>query len=539
MKGEQEKGHEHVEEQPAGFPKEIQDRIDLYRKSTFRQVWILGGVLFTVVTTLFVAALFIIPPDTIKTLQQHVTTAPNPINGQPASTIQAGGQTDFLKVFVPVIILAGGFVVGTLGLKRLEHFDTEIAQLRNDLTERGFAERRVTLQAQDSFRKQVDGRLKEVAGQVETQAQRFVSQAVEDQERKLNERQTGFREWVENIIKLVEERLDPHLWLADHKESLEHMEGIFTMGVAHERVSQFFREQKDDVALTVARYAVDNNLPGTADGFFNLATVLSKKGQQPLALQVAKNGLERYPKDVDLLACAINCSQGMGLMDDTRNFCKHLKGIPYSRWNWRAFVFSGDYLEADDGVEEAMELYELFRQNIPDDERAYSQPGKYYATLGHYQEAITVLEKGLKACRRAAQSAFTLSEIYADIGEYEKAIWACNRGLESNAEAQPSASQAAMLWQRSAARDALIHKIAQEKNETDEFWTVDEPILFLSRLCVKDYITAINMDDAIPPFRERGPQRIEILIALLKTHGASDDMVADVIGQVSNEKKVT
>nr|VFK56560.1 MAG: TPR repeat-containing protein [Candidatus Kentron sp. TUN] len=215
-------------------------------------------------------------------------------------------------------------------------------------------------------------------------------------------------------------------------------------------------------------------------------------------------------KASDLLSSSIKYLSSNGDIDDADKLIERLQGVPKEYWNWRAFVFLGDYLKLMDRFDEAFALYEEFKQQLPHDERAYSQHGGVFQQWGKHDRAIEIFEEGLRKTQKAPQTALMLAESYIEVGEYVKAIVSTERAIEGTADEQPSANIAEIFWTRAKARDALIHTNAiTEQAELAE--SIGSAIV--------DYQAALSMPDRIGQYMIRGPQRIQVLQLYARDHG--------------------
>jgi len=482
------------------------------------QVWGICAVFLLIIAAMSAGALLLIPASTLSAIQAGAVP-------------EGAGEADFVEMLTPILIVGLGFVIGFLGLKRLEHFDMEIEALRASVASAILEERKLLADDLRAARLQIDKRFDEVRQDVEALVERYATALLSKRQKGLEERLAVGEERAERMIRTIQEELTPYSWLAEKADEITDYTGVLTMGNAHERVTALYADGKADAAVQVATYAVENQLPGSTDDFHNLGSELTRRDQDTLAVKIADLGLQAFPDDVDLLSDGVEWSSQIGDTQRAEELYNQLRSIDLSLWNWRAFTFAGNLLELTHRPEEAMKVYEEFRAQLPDDERGYSKPGIYYRRLGKYAEAVDILEKGLAACRRCSQVAFGLSEVYLEQGRYEKAIHAADRALESNAGEQPSVNQSAVLWNRALAQDALFHK---ELSAIARDAELDQLVLDLARSAAIDYRTSLEMLDSIPPFHVRGPQRIRIMKSELLRRGLSEEKVQEVVGDEPN-----
>ena len=490
---------------------EIRDRINELEKREVRNLWVQGFVFLFLVGLIIACALFFIPPDVINKIQA----------GNPSFT----PQTDFLKLAMPVLAVVIGFLISFLGLKRLGQFDAEIENLRKSLELRLSEERLSSENQRVTFRDEISARLKEIKDTVTVVSEKYVAEAIEE---KKSEVISGFNEFIsktESVIQEIQEKLEPYSWLSSRSEEVDLLVGINSVGVAHKKVTQLFAEGKADLAIKITEHVIQENITGDANDFHNLAAQLAREDLFLLASKLISCGLKLYPNNVDLLADGIKYFSSNGDIDDAEKVINMLNCIPRKYWNWRAFVFLGDYFELLGQYDSAIALYEDCKKELPYEERAYSQHGGIFKKLGKYDKSIEILEKGLKLIPKAPQTALLLAQSYIEVGNYDKAINAVDRGIQGTADSQPSANISALLWTRAEAKDSLIHsKSVSNKDQLKEL--IESAIL--------DYRAAMSMPDSISLYRVRGNQRISLLklfakereLEIVETEDGSEQVMA-------------
>jgi tetratricopeptide (TPR) repeat protein len=501
-----------------GLRDELAGQVAAARRDILRRVWVIGALFFIAVAALAIAAIRLIPLSTLQNLQRGII--PSGLLG-----------SDFLKFFIPIVTLVVGFVAGSLWLRRP---GSATADIRSSLTSQILEERKLSSQERDAFRKELEERIGELRQSIQAWADRYATEALESRAKGVEERFSRFTAEAQDIISKVESRLEPYKWLQEKRGELDYLVGVFTMGAAAERVAGFFSREKTDLAVGVAKYAIDEKLPGTASAYRALAAELARHAQEPLAVQVIDLGLSRFPKDVDLLSEGIAYAASLGDMTKAEDLYGRLGRVDHAKWNGSTFIVAGDYLEAAGRVEGALALYGTFRQRIPDDERGYTRAALLLRKTGKHDEAIQVLEAGVAACRRCAQTAFALLEIYLQRGEYEQAILMANRASESTAEEQASVDQAAITWNRAIAQDSLIHKMLDgQKGRTPK-----AKLLGLARGAVLDYTTSVKMMEALPAFKARADERQAVLRSLLTKAGVDEGQILKVFGKNGSNGQV-
>nr|VFK34680.1 MAG: Tetratricopeptide repeat-containing protein [Candidatus Kentron sp. MB]VFK76897.1 MAG: Tetratricopeptide repeat-containing protein [Candidatus Kentron sp. MB] len=433
-------------------------------------------------------------------------------------------RNPFLSEFaVQIIITVAVFLLGFLGLQRLGQFDTVILK-----------ERELAGDERRDFRSEINTRLEEIRSTTKTVSEEYVAKAVEQRQKEVLKGVDELEEKTKARIKEIENKLEPYRWLESRSNEVDSLVGIDSIGTAEDKVTELFQDDKPDMAIRVAEHALDTQISGSPDDFHNLAAELGRQELYSLASRVVQRGLEYFPQNVDLLSSGIKYLSSNGDIDAADKLTEKLEGVPKGHWNWRAFVFLGDYLELVGRFDAAFTLYEEFKKQLPHEERAYSQHGGVFKKWGNYDKAIEIFEEGLRKTRKAPQTALLLAESYIEVGEYAKAIAAAGRAIEGTADAQPSANIAASFWTRAIAKDALIHA-----NEITEQAELAEYI----GSAIADYQAAMSMPDRLDVYMLRGPQRIQALQLYARSHGIVDaddnkaEALLDLLQQLGGNQK--
>lgn len=214
-----------------------------------------------------------------------------------------------------------------------------------------------------------------------------------------------------------------------------------------------------------------------ADGYHNKAIIYSIGGNKKQAINICLEGLEHYPNNVVLLADTIMYCSESGDMDRAAQFFQIMRQtIPYRRWNWRAFIFSLDYLIEEDPIKNEVICREIIancKKFLPFEERAYKSESELEAALGNTQRSIEVLMEAVDTHPNACQCALALADIQLEIGQYEEVVKTVNYGISASAEVQPSINIPYLLLVRTLAKDAMLHKksfsgCSPNRKEVDE-----------------------------------------------------------------------
>ncbi len=481
-----------------------------------RRFFVLSIIMLLALLAVGILAIAYIPSDALMKIQDGATIKPS--------------ESDYIKWLLSVIAIGFGAVIGFLGLKRLQHFDGEIDSLRKQIYSQIKDERIFSKDERNSFYNSMAHRLDEFEGIIEALSLKTVYEAVGEKEAALKNLMEEHSKTSSSLLEELKTELSPFDWLGEEKrQAIEFSkrylidESEISIGRLHEIVSSSTRGSDSyGVAVKLTLRAVEGNAVGDAIDFHNLAAEFARNDSYSIAARIVERGLKIHSKDVDLIADAIKYFSGYGEIAKASEYSKSLFSIKKENWNWRCFVFLGDYYEQIGSYEQANQLYEEYKKWQPYDERAYSQQGGILYRTGRYKEAIEVFSQGLRSCPRAAQTSLYLARSYIQIGEYKNAVSTLSRALESTADSQPSINISSIFWTRAEAKDSLAHSI-HSKVDLDSKSIVD--FVSLINSCIADYELSSNMVDSLSVYKMRSIQRITILKSLARSVGVDDDLI--------------
>lgn len=196
-----------------------------------------------------------------------------------------------------------------------------------------------------------------------------------------------------------------------------------------------------------------------ADDYHNKACDMARRGNYKRASNFCMEGLKRYPMNVNLLADTINYSSKCGDMRvaDTHYFM--LRKLPFSRWSWRAFTFSCDYLLASNPIENEEEIRLLVKQYktvLPYDEKACVAESELENALGNHEQSMKILTESIQHYSNASVCALHLADMQFERGMYEDVVKTCNYGIAASAEPWPSINTPYLLLLRAMSKDQIL-----------------------------------------------------------------------------------
>lgn len=221
----------------------------------------------------------------------------------------------------------------------------------------------------------------------------------------------------------------------------------------HEMVSD---EEDDDDCFDNTDEDMDD------DDYHNKAVSLALRGRNQEAAKLCIRGLKKFPFCVDLLADTVMYSAKTGDMQTAADYYARLKSsIPFSRWNWRAFTFSFDYLLKADPIaneEECRAIIARYREYIPYTEKADMAESELEAALGNAERSLDVLREAIRTRPNACQCALRLADMQMDRGLFEEVVATTSYGIAASAEPQPSINVSYLYYLRTLAKDNLLHR---------------------------------------------------------------------------------
>ena len=210
------------------------------------------------------------------------------------------------------------------------------------------------------------------------------------------------------------------------------------------------------------------------DIYHNLVMDLFHAGDYVIAEKVCSFVLQYAPKNLDLLADALEACGSTCQFDRGEKYLAKAKEIPMELWSWRLFFYSVDFLKiklkaySDDLTlfSRASELAQQYMKYFPTDEHGYNQYAELLLCVNRREEAIQKLQEfimethpgGRKYSRLICpQCCVTLLSLLDESDDYDTIIDICDRGLAYTAQEQPSASIGFFVYRKALALDARAH----------------------------------------------------------------------------------
>lgn len=312
---------------------------------------------------------------------------------------------------------------------------------------------------------------------------------------------------------------------------------ITSLGQLHDQIQKLegHEDKLKDMVRIVDICLQDSRISGAAVDYFNISAVLGRSDQETTALRACEAGLEKFPSDIDLLSHALQFSSKLGLFSKAETFYRRAREIgaksaeaeterlatDFTQWNWRAFIFAQDYLEAVGRWDLAVDLAKKQIETHPNEEEGYSQLVGFYLKRNKENQVKDIVGKVDKAGIRAPRMYMQLARDAQESGANDDAIKYTSRGLMHSAEGQASVSQSALWFYRAAAFDAkFVDQLTDGPNASrNKGRDFRSEVLDLYRKAVNAYVTSSGLQGSQRLFRSQADQRVKIMDALLQEAG--------------------
>ena len=247
--------------------------------------------------------------------------------------------------------------------------------------------------------------------------------------------------------------------MQDYANFIKEVESLERISIqdAQEQTLKLFKSNIDDdwgvdtrlQAYTILDMVCKYKQNGDADDFHNYAVTFSRINDYDAACIILKCGLNRFPRNVDLLADYLiygpDCSSE-NRFQECDDYLKTLNSIDVRLWTWRAFDFSIQYLmtKMDQGVED-VEFYlqeidllsQKYLKAYPLDERAYFTTYLMQHKLKHFrsnEQPEKILEQAVSLQINTPRCSLKLAEIMFDKKEYDRALLLLDKTIQDSIE---------------------------------------------------------------------------------------------------------
>ena len=248
------------------------------------------------------------------------------------------------------------------------------------------------------------------------------------------------------------------------------MKRLISIGEAERLAKDYISEGNDDALYDlVAEVLSQDKVLGSVDDFHNFAIDFSRKDDYYIACQILDKGISLFPKAVDLLAdylqYGINCDR-LALCEEHFNT---LTKIPLTRWTWRGFSFSINYMqfladmtdsksELEEWKERMLDLSEKYQKCFSYSEDAFLTKANIFRYFNDNDQETIVLENAIKHVKSCPKCALRLADIYFNRGEYRKSLDYIELCKYSAIQTQEKINQAYMYYLSGLCKVAELHQ---------------------------------------------------------------------------------
>lgn len=207
---------------------------------------------------------------------------------------------------------------------------------------------------------------------------------------------------------------------------------------------------------------------GSPDEFHNLSVSFSRKDDYTTACKILDKGLEKYPYSTDLLADYLQIGLFCNKEDECQKYYGVLFDIPKTKWTWRGFSFSIDYLQIiTEGLNDAdailqnkvtmIKIADEYAKYYPYDEDVYLARSEIYNYFNEKENEINCLHEAVQQGFRSPKCNLRLADFYFSKGEYEKALEYVERNKTEGIDVQDRINVGYMYYLGGLCRTALLH----------------------------------------------------------------------------------
>lgn len=264
-------------------------------------------------------------------------------------------------------------------------------------------------------------------------------------------------------------------------------EGLKDVGQAEAIISRVrveFPDDDDKVAETLDDLlaALDESKPliGDADDFHNFAVSISKTlNDNAKACFIVQQGLEIHPYNSDLLADALRYGYSSGEKEKCVGWYNTLQSIDKSRWTWRAFSFSIDYLlnqwissnENDYSIDDILNLVKQYQETIPYKEDAWLCEFDVYEGTNQREKGVAVLKEAIQRFEYCPRCCLRYADILIDNGNFEKAEPIIEK-MRKNPKTSEAINISYMYFLDAQCKYARLNKTDDEEEQNRLIWSI-------------------------------------------------------------------
>lgn len=214
-------------------------------------------------------------------------------------------------------------------------------------------------------------------------------------------------------------------------------DGLCDVGQAEQIINRYQRDNPDNIdglesLLNLILEALYNaeQLVGDADDFHNFSVSISKiANDNSKAVYIIQEGLKIHDNSTDLLADAIKYGYSCGQKDNCTKWFNSLIAIDKSKWTWRAFSFTIEYLLNEwvsstnyiKPLDYIFNLAKEYQKYKPDEEDAWYCEYQIYAGTNQIEKGIEILKSAIDKFTLCPRCWLRYADIMVERGEFKEA----------------------------------------------------------------------------------------------------------------------
>ena len=228
----------------------------------------------------------------------------------------------------------------------------------------------------------------------------------------------------------------------------------FNLSEKEEKMNTFLGD-KERIVKLAEEFRQSKEIDGTAQEFINLSSAFVRNDDYRTACEILRAGIDRYPFDVDLLACFLDYATDSGVSIEISKcdmYYMKLKEISLTRYSSQALNATLKYLSVvcknssqndfENIKEEAKEILEVFCNLYSNSEDSYFARCNF---VNGDEEKKILLREAVSKFVSCPKCSLKLADILCDQGIYDEACKVLEKCLHS-VQALPKVNSAYVYY---------------------------------------------------------------------------------------------
>ena len=284
----------------------------------------------------------------------------------------------------------------------------------------------------------------------------------------------------------------------------------------------FFTEDEERAYEAINQFLSSSDCSGSPDEFHNLSVNFSKKDDYITACRIIEMGLKNYPYSTDLLADYLQIGLYCNKELECKEYYDTLFSIPKTKWTWRGFSFSIDYLRIIterlrdeqsilENKEKMLCIADEYAKYYPYEEDVYLSRSGIFSYFNEKEKEIDCLIAATNKGRKTPKCNLKLADFYFSQGDYKKALEYIERNKIDGIDVQDRINVGYMYYLSGLCRTAILqmskdfHNYEAVMQIYQDFHIAEEIAMNYTlyaknierQTCVLGTLTGINYDDAV------------------------------------------